>query len=303
MNSRAEDFFKQVQLESSRIQFPEDVVFLCGGQMSTGEESVSFRDFIFPRSDMIFENKKVVLAEKAATVFDSRIYDDLLQFEEWIASISRLILVICESPGAIAEVSAFSQIKEISNKLLVFMHSNYYSQNSFIKDGPIRSLERANESSVQEIEWICDKNGNIENERAKKMLPAIKFAITNFLRNQSRTEKFDQKKIGHRIFLVGGVIQTLACSKISEIEGGLELLGIKMSQKSIKMAIFCLEVFGWVRSVKRDTKYYIFVGGLDSFIFRDGRPSFLFDVPRIRYEIVLKYEKSDPRINILEALA
>lgn len=302
MNSRAAEFFNKVQLESCRVQFPDDVVFLCGGQMSQGTESVSFRDFILPHKDQIFENKRVVLAERAAAMFDSRIFDDLLQFEEQIASISRLILVICESPGAIAEVSAFSQIKEISNKLLVLIHSDFYTQNSFIKDGPIRYLERMNEASVQELDWTIGKDGKLIEDRAAKMLSPTKFAVTNFLRNLSRTEKFDQGKLGHMIFLIGGVIQTLAASKISEIEEALRLLGITMSQKSIKMAIFCLELVGWVKSVKRDTKYYVFVANLESFIFRDGKPSYLLDVPRARFDIVSAYEKGDPRINVLESL-
>jgi hypothetical protein len=303
MNSRAMDFFKKVQLESCRIQFPDDVVFLCGGQMSQGNDAISFRDFLYPRKDQVFEKKKVVLAERAAAMFDSRLFDDLLQFEEQIASISRLILVICESPGAISEVSAFSQIKEISNKLLVLIHSDFYAQSSFIKDGPIRFLERMNEASVQELDWAIGGDGKLIAERAKQMLQPTKFAITNFLRNLSRTEKFDVSKLGHKIFLVGGVIQTLACSKISEIEDAMGLLGVPMSQKSIKMAIFCLELFGWVKSVKRDTKYYVFIADLESFIFRDGKPSYLMDVPRSRFDIVAAYEKGDPRLNVLESLA
>lgn len=82
MNSRAMDFFKKVQLESCRIQFPDDVVFLCGGQMSQGNDAISFRDFLYPRKDQVFEKKKVVLAERAAAMFDARLFDDLLQFEE-----------------------------------------------------------------------------------------------------------------------------------------------------------------------------------------------------------------------------
>lgn len=168
--------------------------------MSQGSQSVSFRDFLYPQKEIVFEKKKVVLAERAAAAFDSRIFDDLLQFEEQIASIARLILVICESPGAIAEVSAFSQIKEISDKLLVLVHSEFYSQNSFIKDGPIRHLERMNESSVQELDWTIGQDGKLVEHRAKQMLPATKFAITNFLRNLSRTEKYDSTKLGHKIF-------------------------------------------------------------------------------------------------------
>lgn len=76
-----------------------------------------------------------------------------------------------------------------------------------------------------------------------------------------------------------------------------------MSQKSIKMAIFCLEIFGWVKSIKRDTKYYVFVANFESFIFRDGKPSYLLDVPRVRYDIVSSYENGDPRLNVLESLA
>ena len=116
MNPRAEQFLRNVRLEESRVQYPEDVVFFCGGVIDPSDlRFASLRDFIFANRAIVLEGKRIILAEKAAEAFDSRVYEDLMDFERFIASISRIVLLVSESPGSIAELGAFSQIFEISS--------------------------------------------------------------------------------------------------------------------------------------------------------------------------------------------
>ena len=301
MNPQAEQFLQSVRLEESRVQYPEDVVFFCGGLINPANDLFSsLRDFVYSRKDDCLDGKRVILAEKAAQAFDSHVYDDLMDFEKFIASISRLVLLVSESPGSIAELGAFSQIHEISSKLLVYIHSSYYNQNSFIKDGPIRYLENRNEQSVQEFDWIVNQDAFVDESAASNLVPAFAAAIRAFERRQPRTERFDRTRVGHKILLAAGLIHLLGCCKIREIIEAFDLLGFSFAEKQVKQFIFCLKLFGWVRSVKRDTTYYIYSGPIEAFRFRGMPKQRYFDVERARYDIIQAYPEHDTRLSVLE---
>ncbi|MEW6406238.1 MAG: retron St85 family effector protein [Chloroflexota bacterium] len=301
MNPRAEQFLNDVQLGESRVQYPEDVVFFCGGLIHPlPDQFSSLRDFIYTHRDNALVGKRIILAEKAAEAFDSHVYDDLMEFEKFIASIARIVLLISESPGSIAELGAFSQIGEISPKLLVFIHSQFYGQNSFIKDGPVRYLENRNEQSVFEFDWLTDVQGMVQVPSAVPLLPAFAGAVRSFERRQNRTEKFSDRRIGHQILLTAGVVHLLGCCKLREIAEGLEVLGFDFSEKQVKQMIFCLRLFGWVKSVKRDTTYFIYSGPIEAFQFRGNMTTRYFDFERERFDVLQAYDKNDPRLSVME---
>lgn len=302
MNSQAELFFKKVRLESSKVQYPNDVVFLCGGEINHVTGTIkSLRDFIF-KTEMLLPRFQVLLAEKAATAYDSKIYDDLLEFERYIASISRIVLLISESAGSIAELGAFSQISEIRAKLLVFMHSKFYGESSFIKDGPVRFLENLNEQSVQEFTWTTSSAGNLAKASVEPLATPIELAVEGFMRKQPRTEKFDKRRIGHQILLVAGVIYTLRCCKLREILKSLELLGYGLTETELKKCIFCLKLFGWIQVVKRETNYYIYEAAASPFIFRGIGSLADFDPVRVRHDVLKAYPDNDPRLTVLDSV-
>ncbi|MEP3225718.1 MAG: retron St85 family effector protein [Parasphingorhabdus sp.] len=302
MNSRAEIFFEKVKLENSNVLYPQDIVFLCGGSYAKKGSYLSFRDFIYRNKADVLVGRKVILAEDAAKKFDAKIYDDLLQFEAHIASISRLVLLVSEGPGAIAELGAFSQISEIQPKLLVYLNSDHYRENSFIKDGPIRYLERHNEQSVWEFDWDINDDGSVEFQHESELQNAIRQSIVLFKTYQPRTEKFDAKRVGHLILLTAGIVSALSCCKIREIMTAFEILSIPIREKEVRKYIFCLELFGWVRSVKRDTRYYVSLTESVPFIFKPTGPFFELDNIRARHDIVHAYDENDPRLSVLDTI-
>lgn len=300
MNPRAEQFFESVLLKGSRAQYPEDVVFLCGGGLSkVVDVYTSLRDAIYKNKTTFFPEGQVILAETAAGVFDTRMYDDLLQFERDIASISTLILLVSESAGSIAELGAFSQIPEINSKLLVFMHSSYYGENSFIKDGPVRYLENLNEQSVQEFEWSTNKLGMLDKKSFENLITPITIATTSFYDKQPKTQLFNEEHIGHNILLVAGIVNMLGCCKLREIMKAVKVLKLGFSETKIKQWIFCLKLFGWVKVIKRDTTYYLYNSFTSPFIFRS--PS-NFDLARARFDILQDYNKNDIRFSVMDSV-
>lgn len=300
MNSRAEQFFKNVLLESSRAQYPEDVVFLCGGTLSnTTGTYASLRDAIYQNKNLLFTDSQTLLAEKAAGAFDAKIYENLLQFEKDIASISTLILLVSESAGSIAELGAFSQIPEINSKLLVFMHSQHYGESSFIKDGPVRYLEKLNEQSVQEFEWSNDVSGNIEQASFDNLRNPMKRAAESFYKKQPKTQLFNNKRIGHKILLIAGIVNMLGCCKLREIVTAAKTLQLNVSETEVKQWLFCLRLFGWVKMIKRDTNYYLYTATNSPFLFRAPKD---FDLIRARFDILNNYPKNDLRLSVIDSV-
>ncbi|MGB4866169.1 MAG: retron St85 family effector protein, partial [Hyphomicrobium sp.] len=223
-----------------------------------------------------------------------------------IASISRIVMLVSESPGSIAELGAFSQIDEIRLKLLVFIHSNHYSANSFIKYGPIRYLENTNQKSVQEFDWQKNNRGNLTLESTQRHLASFKSAADSFLKSLPQAESFKVDNVGHCIMLIAGVIFTLRCCKLREVVEATKLLGLEFTESRIKQYIFCLKLVGWLKLVKRDVQYHIYVADRSPIVFRGPGPisDFArFDPVRVRYDILQSYEKDDPRLTVLDSVA
>jgi hypothetical protein len=82
----------------------------------------------------------VVLAETARDLFRSTKYKDLISFEEDIARIASLVLVIPESPGSLAELGAFATNEIIRRALCVIMQERFENDESFIRLGPIEHI-------------------------------------------------------------------------------------------------------------------------------------------------------------------
>jgi hypothetical protein len=139
------DFSENLDVENIRVQAPTQVIFLCGGQTSdiSVKKPLSLRDGflkIFPNP--VTKDRIVVMAEDVNLFYLSRSdYKDLLSFETDLAQICELILLFCESEGSLAELGAFSMVDEIAQRLMVVIRDKYYQAESFIKLGPLLSLE------------------------------------------------------------------------------------------------------------------------------------------------------------------
>lgn len=304
MNDQASAFFRTAQPDRSRIVYPQDVVFLCGGPLSNGTRTFSsIRDFIDRKADDTLPNNTIVLAERASQKFDSGLFTDLIELETYIASIARVILLVCESAGSIAELGAFSQVPEISEKLQVIVHSDHYLSNSFIRDGPLRFLDNQNTEAVQQFRWRTNSSGNVTRDSAASIAAPIGAAVSRFTRTQHRTESFDASRRGHQILLVAGIIYYCRCCKLMEIVEYAGDFGVPLTRSQVRKYIFCLEVFGWISSVKRGSNYYFFTLPEPPIDFRWFGWRYAFDPFRVRHDIAQAYEPTDPRLSIMSELA
>ncbi|MCK4644026.1 retron St85 family effector protein [bacterium] len=105
----------------------------------------SFHDFFIQGKKKGVLIKSIYLPEKE---FKEELYGklsyrfDLLNFENQLAELIDIVIIVLESPGAIAELGAFANHEILNKKLIVVVSREHIRDKSFIIKGPIRYLKK-----------------------------------------------------------------------------------------------------------------------------------------------------------------
>lgn len=177
MSDPRDEFLKNVDFCQLGVREYPKIAFLCGGNpdvisVSEKQSSPSVWKNLFGASsratsqpDQHFPSVRCYIShfltirypnlhyQNAEDVKDwssYSAYDDLIEFEKDIAHLCKAIVLFVESPGSIAELGSFAVIPEITEKLIVFVHSDYSGATSFVSLGP---LKRIKESKIHYITW------------------------------------------------------------------------------------------------------------------------------------------------------
>lgn len=251
---------------SLRVHVPSRVVFLCGGAISDAdppEPPTMLRDAYYRHRKADLDNLpfRVVLAEEADPLTTEAGYNDLLSFESDIAQIVGLIVLFVESAGSFAELGAFSALETIAPNLLAVMLDHYYDQRSFIKNGPIKYLEsKLGEDSVLSIEMqelgITDAS-DITSVKSQVLCDALDGSIKYRLDKLSKWKAFDPQSDGHKILMMTGLCQEYGALTITELRWLLEFLNVEVDLSRLKSYVFCSELMGWVKLIRKGHQKYV----------------------------------------------
>ncbi|MEI2733441.1 MAG: retron St85 family effector protein [Rhodoblastus sp.] len=123
--------FSDLNKDKLRISRPSKPIFLCGGLIKAPNPPPSLRDYILrnfkPKTPL---DGQVILAEAANQLYRETAYSDLITFEEDIAQIASIILVIAESPGSLAELGAFASNHIMRSKLRIILKEQHANEES-----------------------------------------------------------------------------------------------------------------------------------------------------------------------------
>ncbi|MFV3382894.1 retron St85 family effector protein [Pseudomonas sp. NY15354] len=247
-----------ISLENSRVVLTHPILFFCGGQVdvkSAAPTSVRGALVEYLHKARCHLADSITLAEDFKDWIHDAVYKDLLAFESDIAHISSLIVIILESPGALAELGLFVKNKALKNKILVFVRQDHYEESSFIKLGPLRYLQGVKESSVCSYPWDNNDLAGSLSSSLKEMREDILGAISN----RDESEAFNIDNEGHIAFVIYEIIKVFRALKLMEIEGYLRALDINISRDKLKRLIFLLGKFNLIKSSKRGHIDYYYV--------------------------------------------
>jgi hypothetical protein len=119
--------YNDIDLDQLRIRRPTRFIFFCGGAIAPAGESAKSLRCSLLRDKKIGRRLKaeIVLAEKANQLYRDTDYPDLISFEEDIARIAAMVLVIAESAGSLAELGAFATNDMIRPALSILIQTSY----------------------------------------------------------------------------------------------------------------------------------------------------------------------------------
>lgn len=137
------------------------IVFLCGGASTKNQKSLRDKTRKLIEVGKIKFNRhfpiKIFYPEDLVIdMFNNTKDADLLSFEKFLADHSHIIVIICESPGALVELGAFTNNEYTKNKVIASIDKKRLKDKSFIMLGPIRYLKKHNRYNV--VEYTSNTN-------------------------------------------------------------------------------------------------------------------------------------------------
>jgi len=169
-----------IQFLNKSQNLNEISIFLCGG---SGKEEEKFRRKV---------GEKICSTSKLSNYKYSVYYpedmfielilghqkQDLLTLENLLADSASAVVILLQSPGTFTELGAFTNYKELSNKLIVIIDPRFARKRSFINLGPVRFLKTKTKSKVlfkpmdnMNLKKLVEQITNTARDMAKCSLP------------------------------------------------------------------------------------------------------------------------------------
>ncbi len=250
-----EDHFSGLLNRNFHVLNTKVIVFACGGLVDV-KASVppSYRDVLLSHTAKTDDelHYSIVTAETFKEYFHNGIYKDLLTFENDIASISTVVLIILESDGSLVELGLYCSQTDYIHKLVVVVDEDVANpdSDSFISLGPLRYIKSNDKASVLYHQF--PKKETSYKSDVEDLCATLKTKITSL----NHTEKFDIGHIKHINLLIAEIVRITFPILQSEIQICLNLIGINLENYRIKQYLFLLEKTYFIRKVTKSANTY-----------------------------------------------
>jgi hypothetical protein len=312
------DTAKTLDIGKSFVQNPIRKIFLCGGPMpKPGEPPISLRGFLVARleRDKHALLPDILLAEEAAEWYHNPIsegFTNLVDLEVRIAAVSKLILLIVESPGSMTELGAFSFVDSLRRKLHAVLDRNFQDHKSFIMDGPIARIKVESESESDTgsggfytFKWLSRARKPKLLARLAELASQdiIKQVIEPAINVATRPERFELTNAGHKMLLIADLVALGAALRLPEIVEMLNGLGLDTPRKELHQHLFLLEKLNFLSKTHegRDD-YFAQADGTLKFISYERSDAGQFDRARLRLDLVAALKERPNYQNRIRAL-
>jgi len=290
--------FTNIDLQASLLKPYEGFIFLCGGDTDIqSREPVSIRDAIYrelAKNSAI--ERRIRVAEHYKDWSHDSIYRDLVSFEQHLAELSSVIVLVLESPGSIAELGLFSVVEEFHRKLLVFIETDHYTSPSFIRLGPVDYLEKVHSNTAECHRWTIevDRKPTFDSKAAHELQPELAEAVLKRAEKLAPEHKFRPKSWLDTALLICDLLSLCSALTLREIRKILEQLGNSKSESELKQYLFLLEKVELITvEPKGDQRFFVGIENRQFYRFkiREGT----VDFSRFRTDQIVGYEQKDKK--------
>lgn len=218
-------------------------------------QSPSLRDFLLSARSFT-SDFDVVLAEAAVQLYRETQYRDLISFEEDIAKIAAVVLVISESAGALAELGAFASSREIRPALSVISNQTFSEDESFVRRGPIERIIKDDESRVAFFPW--KKNGDIVKSSADKIYADVKDFLKERVSATSKTALYSTLGPAQNFYLLTWIIYISTVISSGSLIRITRSINPDIAESEIRDMLYCMRVAKWIDNVRYSHKLYYY---------------------------------------------
>lgn len=247
-----------INLKESRVAFCNShVILLCGGrapEKSHPDDAdppiSSFRHALLTsdRHDLEFYTPENVTDWK-----EDGMFNNLIDLEVELAAISSLVVIILESPGAIAELGAFSQLKEFNDKLMVFLAKEFHVD-SFIRLGILRHISKGNERAVRTYPWETRYPSSISDE----LIDDVCGDMREYLEKIPKNPTLKPSNLSHVLIVLYELAHLFVAVKENEFFNYLTTLGVSIKREELRRKLFLLVRFKILEHLNySDSWYYV----------------------------------------------
>ena len=259
------DLNVRIDRDSLRVRRPGHSVFLCGGLISKKADDkavLSVRDYLYRvRQTEKRLGATVVLAETAQQLYRDTSYSDLISFEEDIARLASIVLVISESPGSLAELGAFASEPVIRDTLRIVISEDHSLAESFVRFGPIKRIENINRSHIGIFPWKTHKSNGLVVKASvmphfKEIVSFIKDRIDEIPLSLSYLALSDEKA---RFFDILWLIGLLEPAPPERLYDAVRIIYPDMTDAHIRNCLYTLRVCRWIATFSYSGRDYFYL--------------------------------------------
>lgn len=239
-------FADAIDIGRSRVVNHPRYLFLCGGQVSDVTSSwppLSLRQHLHRaiESQAPAIAPQLILAEDIFSRFEKDHYGDLLSFERDLAFFCSVIVIVLESPGAIAELGSFVLLEGVIDRLYAIIDESHYKTRSFIRLGPVEYLKARENERVLSHDWLT-ANGR------RPALPKLRIFQEDLVDDIISMHSLDQGSRSiditnrtHQMIIVAGVIRVAQPLILSEILEFLRRFNPNIAHRDLEQFLSLLQ--------------------------------------------------------------
>lgn len=259
MVAELKGLYDDLNFDGLRVSRPSKFVFFCGGSipLQQYEPAKNLRDYLC-RVKPIRLGYDLVLAEKAVQLYRDTDYRDLISFEEDIARIASVVIVIAESAGSLAELGAFSANETICTVLRVVIQQEHETAESFVRYGPVERVKNLNRSYLGVYPWRVRRTGNLVISTVKPHLREIKNFIGQHVSAIPVSTTYTQISKFSLFYFVYWVIHLCLAVEVKHLCSYVKLIIPDATDEEISNKIYCMKIAGWLERIAYSGKDYVY---------------------------------------------
>ena len=293
-------FLEKLNIGSVHVYSPRATIFVCGGKTADNVELPpnSIRDALLRAGQLptITKSHLFVVEKVTESFLREGVYGDFYQFENDMAQVCDLVLLISESPGSFTELGSFTRDEEVANKLFTIIRNCHFGDGSYIDVGPIKYLEDNQRGSVfvvSDADYSIDESDYTKVDTGL-LADRLRDPVIARINTAREHTLFDPRRNGHLCKLIAGLVQEFGALETGEVQQVLDFLGVPADQTTAEKIIFCGKTVDWIKTDRRGLRTFV----LPNVSKRAAKFAFVDDtIPssteRRRLQIMQNWEEND----------